>query len=134
MDVVFLYGSPAVGKFSVAEELTKLTGYLNFHNHLTVDLVNALFDWGTIDYARLVRRYRFELLELAARRRVPGVIYTYVYCAKHDKRDVRGLLTMFKRRKVRVLFVQLLASRHELLKRVRHEFAVGIPRSPRKHY
>jgi replication-associated recombination protein RarA len=47
MNLIFLYGPPGVGKLTVAQELAGMTGYKLFHNHLTVDLVYAVFDFGT---------------------------------------------------------------------------------------
>ena len=47
MRLVFLYGPPAVGKLTVAKALARLTGYKVFHNHLTIDLVASILDWGT---------------------------------------------------------------------------------------
>ncbi|HIJ11483.1 TPA: hypothetical protein HA278_05490, partial [Candidatus Woesearchaeota archaeon] len=47
MIFVLIYGPMAVGKLTVAKELVKLTGYKLFHNHLTVDLVGSIFEWGT---------------------------------------------------------------------------------------
>ena len=43
MNLVFIYGPPAVGKLTVAKELSLITGYPLFHNHLTRDLVHELF-------------------------------------------------------------------------------------------
>lgn len=45
MKLIFIYGSPAVGKLTVAKELSKKIGYPIFHNHLTVDLAKVLFDF-----------------------------------------------------------------------------------------
>jgi hypothetical protein len=36
MDLVFLYGPPAAGKFTVGRELAAITGFGLFHNHLTL--------------------------------------------------------------------------------------------------
>ncbi len=35
MQLVFLYGPPGVGKLTVGNALSALTGYKLFHNHLT---------------------------------------------------------------------------------------------------
>ncbi len=43
MRLVFIYGPPGVGKLTVATALATLTGYRLCHNHLTVNLVTALF-------------------------------------------------------------------------------------------
>ena len=46
MKLVFLYGSPGVGKLTVAEALSRLTGYKVFHNHLTANIAHLLFEIG----------------------------------------------------------------------------------------
>lgn len=43
MNMIFIYGPPAVGKLTVAEELAKITGYKLFHNHLTQDLAREIY-------------------------------------------------------------------------------------------
>jgi hypothetical protein len=73
--VVVIYGPPAAGKLTVAEELTRLTGFRLFHNHLTVSAVRALFDFGTPEFQRLVWKIRTDLFEAAARAGI-DVIYT----------------------------------------------------------
>jgi cytidylate kinase len=64
--LVYLYGPPASGKLTVAERLAELSGYRLFHNHLTVNAVRAVFDFGTEPFNRLVRQLRLDILEAAA--------------------------------------------------------------------
>ena len=40
---LLLDGSPAVGTLTIAKEMARLTGFTVFHNHLTVNLVAAMF-------------------------------------------------------------------------------------------
>jgi len=44
MNLVFIYGAPAVGKLTVAKELAKLTGYKLFHDHIVQDAVCQIFE------------------------------------------------------------------------------------------
>ncbi len=44
MDLVYLYGPPAVGKLTIATELARRTGFKVFHNHLSIDCVKPVFD------------------------------------------------------------------------------------------
>lgn len=47
MQVVFIHGPAASGKYTIARRLAALTGLPLFHNHLAVDAARALFDFGT---------------------------------------------------------------------------------------
>lgn len=51
--LVFLHGPVASGKLTVARELAATTGLPLFHNHLTVDLLLALFPFGDPSFIRL---------------------------------------------------------------------------------
>lgn len=79
MKHIVLYGPPSVGKHSVATELAKLTGYGLLQNHLTNELVHQVFPYGHPEMARMVIRFRSELIEAAAKARVDGLISTLVY-------------------------------------------------------
>lgn len=78
MNLIFIYGAPAVGKLTVAKELAEKTGYKLFHNHLTVDLVRSFFEYGSEQAARLSEKFRLEMFEEAAKAKLPGIIFTYV--------------------------------------------------------
>ncbi|MBI5466464.1 MAG: AAA family ATPase [Candidatus Kerfeldbacteria bacterium] len=122
MKLIFIYGPPAVGKLTVAKELTKLIGYRNLHNQLTVDLVLTLFDWGTPQYRRYVEKYRGEFLRLAIKHRVHGLIMTIAYCDKHDRARVRAYLRTVQRAGGKIFLVRLKCSRVELMRRVTDVF------------
>lgn len=47
MRVVFIHGPAAAGKYTIANELSKISGIPLFHNHLTVDLAKTLHDFDT---------------------------------------------------------------------------------------
>jgi hypothetical protein len=78
MPVVFLYGPPAAGKLTVAKELSALTSYKLFDNHVTIDWANQFFDFGTEPFWRLVERFRWSVFEEAVASGI-GVISTFVY-------------------------------------------------------
>lgn len=114
-----IYGPPAVGKFTVATALAKLTGYKLFHNHLTADAVMALFPFGSPPFSRTLRRMRRELIEEAAREGV-SLIYTYVYAAGQDDPELKDLIRRVGRHGGKVLFVKLYCAHRALHERVRH--------------
>ena len=66
MQLIFIHGPAACGKLTVATELAKLSGMRLFHNHLTVDLVSALFEFGSESFVRLRESIWLEAFREAA--------------------------------------------------------------------
>jgi len=120
MKLIFIYGPPGVGKLTVAKELSKLTKFKIFHNHLTIDLVKSIFDYGTPEFWKAVHKYRFDLIERAARSKIKGLIFTLVYAARSDDRFIGALVSRVEKHKGKVLFVHLTCNKEELFKRVKH--------------
>lgn len=118
MDLIFLYGPPGVGKLTVGTALAARTGYKLLHNHLTIDLVTALFPFGSAPFGRLVAHFRLELLAEAARERLPGVITTLVYAHGDDDHFVDQTIAAVEAHGGRVCPVLLTCSDDELLRRV----------------
>ena len=77
MILLFLHGLPGAGKFTVGRELERLTGYPLFHNHLTVDLVSTLFEFGSDAFVDLREHIWLEAFERAARAGLDGLIFTF---------------------------------------------------------
>lgn len=93
MNLIIVLGPPAVGKMTVGQELSKLTGYPLLHNHMTIDLVTELFDFGTPQFGRLVPAFRQMLVAEAAASDLPGLIFTFVWAfdVDEDKQFLDGL-------------------------------------------
>ena len=53
MRLVFLYGPPGVGKLTVATALQARSDFKLFHNHLTVDLLTSVFEFGSEGFRKL---------------------------------------------------------------------------------
>jgi hypothetical protein len=117
--LVFLYGPPAVGKLTVARELERRLGYRVLHNHVTVDPVLEVLEFGSPGFNRIVERLRFDLLAAAAEEGV-DLIYTIVI-GPEDIDHVEYAVRKFEDVGGEVTFVQLLAPREELLRRVSSE-------------
>lgn len=120
MKLVIIYGPPASGKLTVARELSKITKYKIFHNHLTVDLVNSIFEYGTDIYVEMVHKYRLDLIEAAAKEKIKGLIFTFFYVKYEDDEFVRKIVRRVKKHGSEVCFVQLYCDKNELIKRVKH--------------
>ena len=66
MYIIFIHGPVATGKLTVAKELSKLTDLPLFHNHLCVDLVTSLFEFGSDPFIKLRERIWLGAFEEAA--------------------------------------------------------------------
>ena len=117
MDLVFIYGPPGVGKFTVATELAELTGHQLYHNHQSIDAVRPVFTFGDEPFARLVHEIRVLVLEEAARAGV-NVIFTFVFASKVDDPTVTQVCEVVERHGGCVKFVQLTCARDILDQRV----------------
>lgn len=63
--LVYLYGPPAVGKLTIATELQRRTRFRLFHNHLTVNALREVFDFGTEAFTAVLHRTRLDVFETA---------------------------------------------------------------------
>ena len=120
MKLIYIYGPPAVGKLTVARELAKLTDYKVFHNHLTSDLVESVFDRGTKTFTRLNIKYRYEIIGTAAQENIKGLIVTFVYAQPDDDKYIEKIVNKVKKHKGQVYFVQLICDVATLKKRLKH--------------
>jgi hypothetical protein len=77
MKLIFIYGLPASGKLTVAQELAAITGYKLFHNHQVVDLLQTLFEFGSPQFVRLREEMWLSVFDQAARSGMPGLIFTF---------------------------------------------------------
>lgn len=118
MKLVYIYGPPAVGKLTVAEELEKEIGFKIFHNHKTFDIAHELFEDIDSDFWSLLRRIRLDIIEEAGKRDV-DLIYTNAYVNHEDDNEfVKRVVDSLEEVGGKVCFVKLSCKREELLKRV----------------
>jgi hypothetical protein len=76
MKFVFIYGPPAAGKLTVARELSALTGFSLFHNHLIVDAVASVFPFGSERFIRLRETFWLTMFREAGEAR-QSLIFTF---------------------------------------------------------
>ena len=66
MKLIFVHGPPAVGKLTIARELSTMSGLPLFHNHLVVDIVGLLYEFGTPPFIELREELWLDVFEKAA--------------------------------------------------------------------
>jgi chloramphenicol 3-O-phosphotransferase len=77
MRLIVLYGLPAAGKLTVAQELKAITGLPLFHNHLVVDLLLSTFEFGSAPFVKLREEIWLSFFREAALAKLPGLIFTF---------------------------------------------------------
>jgi hypothetical protein len=75
--LIFIYGLPATGKLTVARKLAAKTGFKLFHNHLVVDLLLSVFEFGSPEFAQLREDIWLSVIKSACAARPPGLIFTF---------------------------------------------------------
>jgi len=123
MSLVIICGPPASGKMTVGQELSKLTDYKLFHNHMSLELVNQFFDFGTANFKNLDKKIRFDIFNEVANSELPGLIFTIVmaFDQKEDEEYLDQIIKVFQKRKLKFCLVELVCDLEERLKRNRHE-------------
>lgn len=81
---ILLYGPPAAGKQTVGGLLAATTGFRLLHNHLSIDVVRHLFDFGAPGFWATVRDVRLAMVARAAEHGV-DIISTYVFSPKEER-------------------------------------------------
>lgn len=125
MNLVFIYGPPAAGKFTVGSEVSQLTGFKFFHNHLTVDYVRNLFSDDHVLYSELLQEIRLAYLTSAARANI-DMVFTLAYSGEIDDEWVAKIVDAVEENDSRVCFIQLNAPEEVLLERVGNESRVNM--------
>jgi hypothetical protein len=85
MKLVFLHGSPAVGKLTVAKALLRVVPGRLMDNHANVDLARTVFDFGATGFWELVHASRCVALHAAGKHGVPLLITTLCYAEPDDR-------------------------------------------------
>lgn len=121
MRVVFIYGPSGTGKLTVAKELSKITNYKLFHNHLAFDFIDSIVDFKKPYFFDLVHKTMLEGITLAAKENIQGLVFTFVYFHPEDKKFVQKFIQIVKKNNGKVHFVKLYCSESELFKRIKSD-------------
>lgn len=76
MKIAFIYGAPASGKLTIARELARLSGWALFHNHLIVDAIASVFEFGAPNFVELREKFWLDVFQ-AAKDSDKDLIFTF---------------------------------------------------------
>jgi len=91
MKLIYLHGPPASGKYTIASVLEATHGIRNFHNHLTIDVSKAFFEFGTDDFWDLTHLLRRTTIAAVAEVGGESVVFTNCYSSPQDDPNVAAL-------------------------------------------
>jgi shikimate kinase len=115
--LIFIYGPPSVGKFTVGRELAELTGFGFFHNQLTVNAVRPIFADNDTRRGPLLKEWRLAGIRHAARAG-KDLIFTLAYSGEVDDPWVDEVVETVSDEGGGTNFVQLYAPHETLFERV----------------
>lgn len=122
--LVVFYGAFAVGKYTVANEFHKKTGYKFFHNHHAYDLAHSLFERKSEGLSSLYENINFKVLEEIAKAGL-NTVTTHAYSAKYvshtglsDPDYMKKMQRIVEKAGGVAYFIHLKAEHDSLLKRV----------------
>lgn len=116
MKLIFLYGLPGTGKLTIARELSQLTGYKLFHNHLTVDLLLSVFEFGSNPFVELREKIWLSVFEEAAS--LPAMIFTFNPENSVRQSFIEKSIQTAESRGGEVLFIEVVCDPAELERRL----------------
>jgi hypothetical protein len=125
MKLIIIYGPPAAGKLTVGAEIARRTGFKLFHNHISIDYVKSVFDFGTPPFWRVVGRVRYGLIAEAAREDV-SLIHTFCYEFDVDDEHFANLIASAEDYGGEVHLVLLKCDDRERRNRIANESRVKI--------
>jgi shikimate kinase len=116
--LIFLHGLPGVGKLTVARELATLTRFRIFHNHLAVDLVESVFEFGSPPFVELREKVWLEVFSRAVEANLGGLIFTFAFDRTVRRSFIANTREIVESSGGEVLFVELRCSTEELERRI----------------
>ena len=125
MKLIIIHGAPAAGKLTIANELGSRTGFKVFHNHLSIDCVKPVFDFGTLPFLRMIELIRFGTIAEAAREGV-DLIHTFVYAFGEDDEHMARLIAAAEDNGGEAHLVLLVCEPEELKNRIGNESRIRI--------
>jgi hypothetical protein len=118
MKLLFIHGSPAVGKLTVAKALLRIVPGRLMDNHAAIDLALTVFEFGAPGFWKLVHDVRYSALDAAAKHNVPLLVTTFCYAEPEDREQFGQIEAIVQLHGAKLLPVFLHCSREEVLRRV----------------
>lgn len=116
MKLLFLIGNSAVGKMTVGQELTKITPFRLFHNHMMIEPVLEVFGQFRGD---IIQKLRHVIFEEFAKTDNYGLVFTFMWAfdMPSDWEYLERVKKIFNLPEEDVYYVELIAPQEVRLQR-----------------
>jgi hypothetical protein len=118
MNLIYLHGSPAVGKLTVARELLCAIPGRLLDNQASIDFGRTLFEFGTAEFWRFVHQLRLIAVQYAAPSDIPNLIQTSCYSDPESRPHFERLQEIVENQHGRLVIVYMCADANTLNQRV----------------
>ena len=125
MKLIIIHGPPAAGKLTVGSEISRLTGYKLFHNHVSIDCVKTVFEFGSPAFWRVIGFIRVGMIVEAAREGI-NLIHTFCYEFAVDDEHFSKLISAAEDNGGEVHIVLLVCDDEERRRRISNESRVKV--------
>lgn len=119
MKLILLYGPPAVGKLTVARELSKKTGISLLHSHMILNDIAQIFGYDNSIRRKLEFEFKTRIMEEAVGE--GRDIITTGSITRENIHYYKSLVEFVNKKGGKVFLIQLTADRKTLFERVTHE-------------
>lgn len=119
MKLIILYGAPAAGKLTVAQELARIADVHVFDNHQVIDMVEPIVTRKYADFAKLIYDTQRNIIDAAVKADQTNVVLTFPYAStlEHDIEFITNVTASARKQGAEVYPVLLVCDEDTLRKR-----------------
>jgi hypothetical protein len=116
MKLVFISGSPASWKLTIAKQLSKIIDFWIYHNHLAHDLVVSILKHET--HRNTIKRINLIMISEAVKEQINWIINTNCFVYPDDLSYVKKIIDIVNKWWWEVNFVHIICETSKLIDRV----------------